>query len=700
VLGTFSGTDVPPPLVSTGPDMFVRFQTDMGNYGFQTEGIDDDPGFYVDWHFVDAVNLIAPSYPGAAPGTGICPAASVLTEQHGVIHDDDVGNVDCSQPGANCGGQANQGYADNLNCYTTIHAPTGDQVRFTFTQMNLEGPGTQPGCQPCSDPRGCDWVAIHDGPDESSPLIGTYSGHHLGWQAGEDYLPTIVSSGQDLHIRFKTDTHNCGIDSSEDPGWLASWDFIDNGQDICHPDTAVLRDPHGTLHDDDPAGNVQCTNPNDCGGVGGDNGYSDNLDCGVRIRAPKDSTVNIHFTQMNIEGGNTGLCATGQIDCSTGGDYVEIYDGRNAHAPLLGHITGDVTDDRIQADTFTSTGRDMFVRFVTDEGNYGLTGTTDDPGFWAEWQFIDDGADCMEYNAIPATGIVGHNNENIQGTVEQCQEACCARDWCHSFDFIGDTTPGSTTPGTCALADVDISNDRATNTAWASTVYERTALATIAGPGSAASCAAELAQKSAQINDECCPAGGCDRGAPDHCSVECDTVWTPFSKRCSIWLEQNPTVGSTLSQVTTLCENEEYGVYRHNNFGGANNNHGRCGDGDWRQYLDELGPACCGDGGDPGTPQSPHCKGAADQYGIIIPTETGQVGGSPVCSPECADLFEDMYAECHPRFEELGIGDQMKGILGTCQGTPYTGAAGGGHRRAQLDEEAAEAEAAEAPGFA
>ena len=135
VLGTFSGTDIPPPMTSTGSDMFVRFQTDTGNYGFQTEGVTDDPGFYMDWHFIDAVTLTGGG--GGAfggGGTGICPAASVLTEQHGTIHDDDVGNVDCSQPGASCGSTDNSGYGDNLNCYTTIHAPTGDQVRFTFTR--------------------------------------------------------------------------------------------------------------------------------------------------------------------------------------------------------------------------------------------------------------------------------------------------------------------------------------------------------------------------------------------------------------------------------------------------------------------------------------------------------------------------------------------------------------------------------------
>jgi hypothetical protein len=58
---------------------------------------------------------------------------------------------------------------------------------------------------------------------------------------------------------------------------------------------------------------------------------------------------------MNLEGGTNGLCGNtfgnyNQIDCSGGGDYVEVFDGRNAHAPSLsGHLTGDVTDGTNQA---------------------------------------------------------------------------------------------------------------------------------------------------------------------------------------------------------------------------------------------------------------------------------------------------------------------------------------------------------------
>eukprot|EP01043_Picozoa_sp_COSAG02_P006319 COSAG02_NODE_179_length_31090_cov_49.813785_10_plen_192_part_00 len=47
MLGQFSGTEIPRPVRSTGNTMTVHFQTDAGNYGLQTAGVSDDPGFYV-----------------------------------------------------------------------------------------------------------------------------------------------------------------------------------------------------------------------------------------------------------------------------------------------------------------------------------------------------------------------------------------------------------------------------------------------------------------------------------------------------------------------------------------------------------------------------------------------------------------------------------------------------------------------------
>ena len=47
---------------------------------------------------------------------------------------------------------------------------------------------------------------------------------------------------------------------------LCSWDFLDNGQDICHPDAAVLTDSSGILHDDGQDGTVDCSSTA-CGGT-------------------------------------------------------------------------------------------------------------------------------------------------------------------------------------------------------------------------------------------------------------------------------------------------------------------------------------------------------------------------------------------------------------------------------------------------
>jgi hypothetical protein len=131
VIGTFSGTDLPAAQATTGNTMTVRFETDTGNYGFQAAGVDADPGFYADWDFINHLTVA---------GDGICPAPAVYTDPHGTIHDDERSGVNCAAQSRQCGSMngGDAGYHDNTNCYTTIHAPTDQQVRLTFMQMNLE----------------------------------------------------------------------------------------------------------------------------------------------------------------------------------------------------------------------------------------------------------------------------------------------------------------------------------------------------------------------------------------------------------------------------------------------------------------------------------------------------------------------------------------------------------------------------------
>lgn len=101
-------------------------------------------------------------------------------------------------------------------------------------------------------------------------------------------------------------------------------------------------------------------------------------------------------------------------------------------------MTGDATDQINTHDTFTSTGRNMWVKFHTDSGNGGLGhgadhptaswATTADPGFYAEWQIVDDGQECERFATVPNTAIRGHNNEQLLDvTPAECEAACCAR---------------------------------------------------------------------------------------------------------------------------------------------------------------------------------------------------------------------------------------------------------------------------------
>ena len=651
-----------------------------------------DPGFYADWHFVE--NIVV-------RGDGICPVAGVLTAAHGTLHDDERSGVDCTHScnsGGNCGvmqyGTCQAGYADHANCYTTIHNPDDDgQVKFTFTQMNLELTGCHPNAGPgqgCPE-GGCDYVALYDGSDESAPLLGKFSGQPSN-------LPVVVSSGQDLHIRFITDTSNCGIAAAGqvgDPGWFADWDFVENGQDICHPDAAVLTDPHGVLHDDGTGASVDCSvsdcSHNDAGA--GVNGYDSNLDCGVRIRGPRGSTVNLHISAMNLEGPHTGTCSRQNparpdwcecdpmedADCF---DYVEVRDGRNANAPLLARVSDDITDAINSHDTWTSTGRNMFVKFHTDGGNGGLSlGCTDgvytcphgDPGFYAEWQIIDNGQACEHFTMLPDTAIRGHNNEQLRDvTVQQCEEACCARAWCKSFDYTD-------TDNHCNLADIDASRQFGETTSAGNWVlYERpeSSIAMLQPALGPSGCEQMLQDMSNDINDVCCGGHGeqCSDGAPRVCTEECATVWMPFAKQCSLWLSDNMG-GSHLNDVTEGCERQQFGRYK------PGKRRGRCNDDDLAEFFAQLSPACCGGDGE----FCPDLEGAGigANGGITLPTP--MQNGAPVCLPECGQLYEEFYSECHPRLENDAPGADIVGFLRLCQGIPPP--AGGGHRREMSDVE-------------
>lgn len=131
---------------------------------------------------------------------------------------------------------------------------------------------------------------------------------------------------------------------------------------------------------------------------------------------------------------------------------------------------------------------------------------------------------------VPDTAITGHNNEQMTGvTVEQCEAACCARDWCKSFDFTD-------TDNHCNLADVDATRQFGETTSdgnWA--LYERPDTGAVAPPLGADGCSAMLSEHTERINAVCCGGMGemCADGTPRTCSSECAAEWMPFALECS-----------------------------------------------------------------------------------------------------------------------------------------------------------------------
>lgn len=155
----------------------------------------------------------------------------------------------------------------------------------------------------------CDFVRVYDGTSSSAPLIGQYTGTNPVYDI-------IANSGR-MYIEFQTDV------SVNNGGFSASYSCI-----TCEGIT-TLTEPIGTAGDGSDFGT-----------------HGNNLDCAWLIDVPGANRIEIDFTFMELE----SCC-----------DFVTIYDGTNANAPLIATVTGFNT----QQDIITTNGQ-AFVRFTTD----------------------------------------------------------------------------------------------------------------------------------------------------------------------------------------------------------------------------------------------------------------------------------------------------------------------------------------------
>ena len=159
-----------------------------------------------------------------------------------------------------------------------------------------------------------DYLEVFDGPNSSANSLGVYYGNSVP--------ADIISSGGSIFLRFITDA------TSGAAGWSISY-TCNNSAPGCTGQTS-LTSCNGSFSD----------------GSGTSN-YLNNLNCSWLIHPGGAASINLHFNSFNTEAS----------------DFVTIYDGATTAAPSLGAYSGSFAPADI-----LSSGGNLLVTF-TSNGN-------------------------------------------------------------------------------------------------------------------------------------------------------------------------------------------------------------------------------------------------------------------------------------------------------------------------------------------
>jgi len=146
--------------------------------------------------------------------------------------------------------------------------------------------------------------------------------------------------------------------------------------------TTTSNDCSGTLYDD--------------GGASGD--YSPNQDSYMRISPGGTTNVALYFSQFDIESGDQG----GTI-CNY--DYLEVYDGTNTSAPLIGKYCNNNPPPA----SVSSTSGSLFIKFHTDGG-------LDLQGFKLDWSCEPKAEFDISNSDLCINSLISPTNNSVNAT--------------------------------------------------------------------------------------------------------------------------------------------------------------------------------------------------------------------------------------------------------------------------------------------
>jgi Zn-dependent metalloprotease len=197
-------------------------------------------------------------------------------------------------------------YTNNQQCYWYIAPPCATSVTLNFSTINTE--------------LNYDKIYVFDSLNYTN-LIGTYTGNSIP--------NSITSTTGKMVVVFVTDYANVS------QGFTAN--YTSTGSSYCSGVTVLNSSDEGEISD----------------GSGASNQYCNFMNCSWLIQPPQAKTVTFNFTAFNLQNASA--------DGKTIYDAVEIYDGTNESAPLLGRFTGSTIPNAV-----TSTGGSLFIKFYTD----------------------------------------------------------------------------------------------------------------------------------------------------------------------------------------------------------------------------------------------------------------------------------------------------------------------------------------------
>ncbi|XP_036106445.1 CUB and sushi domain-containing protein 1 [Molossus molossus] len=376
LIGQFSGPDLPAALLSTTHHTLVHFYSDhsqnrqgfkLAYQAYELQNCPDPPPFrngymvHSDYSVGQSVSFVC--YPGY-----VLIGHPVLTCLHGTDRNWNYPFPRCDAPcGYNITSQNgtiySPGFPDEYpvlkDCLWLVTVPPGHGVYINFTLLQTEAVN--------------DYIAVWDGPDQSSPQLGVFSGNTA--------LETAYSSTNQVLLKFHSDFSNGGffvlnfhafqLKKCPPPPAVPQAEMLSEDEDFeigdvvryhCHPgytltgaDTVTCKlssqlqfqGPLPTCEAQCPAHEVRTESSGVILSPGYPGNYFNSQTCSWSVRVEPTHNITVFVDTFQSER---------QFDA------LEVFDGSSGQSPLLVVLSGNHTEQL----NFTSRSNQLFLRWSTD----------------------------------------------------------------------------------------------------------------------------------------------------------------------------------------------------------------------------------------------------------------------------------------------------------------------------------------------